>query len=87
MYKRILVPLENSRYDRVILEHVREIARLCGSRIVLLHVADASSPRPIDPRSKTSSANTGSICCTGNAKRGISSAMNMSMRSVGSLRM
>lgn len=47
MYKRILVPLENSRYDRVILEHVREIARLCGSRIVLLHVADGFAARNI----------------------------------------
>ncbi|HSL71453.1 MAG TPA: universal stress protein [Longimicrobiales bacterium] len=47
MYKRILVPLENSRYDRVILEHVREIARLCGSSIVLLHVADGFAARNI----------------------------------------
>src|SRR5262245_24960854 len=40
MYKRILVPLENSPYDRVILTHVRELARLSGASLVLLHVAD-----------------------------------------------
>jgi nucleotide-binding universal stress UspA family protein len=40
MYARILVPLENSRYDETILAHVRELARHCGSAIVLIHVAD-----------------------------------------------
>jgi nucleotide-binding universal stress UspA family protein len=40
MYARILVPLENSRYDETILAHVRKLARHCGSAIVLIHVAD-----------------------------------------------
>ena len=40
MYKRILVPLENSAYDRVILNHVRGLAQLSGASLVLLHVAD-----------------------------------------------
>ncbi|MBA4071685.1 MAG: hypothetical protein C0497_07595 [Gemmatimonas sp.] len=35
MYKRILVPLENTRTDRVILDHVRQVARHCGAAIVL----------------------------------------------------
>ena len=45
MYRRILVPLEHSRYDAVILEHVRGLGRHCGSEIVLLHVADGWAAR------------------------------------------
>ena len=40
MYKRILVPLENSPYDQVILNHVRGLAKMSGASLVLLHVAD-----------------------------------------------
>ncbi|HET6230695.1 MAG TPA: universal stress protein [Longimicrobiaceae bacterium] len=40
MYRRILVPLENSPYDRAIVEHVRRLASLCRSSVVLVHVAD-----------------------------------------------
>ena len=40
MYKRILVPLEHSRTDRVIIDHVRRLARETGAKLVLLHVAD-----------------------------------------------
>ncbi|MEP6780068.1 MAG: universal stress protein, partial [Gemmatimonadaceae bacterium] len=48
MYHRILVPLENSPYDAGILQHVRELARLCGSSIVLIHVADGWAARHIN---------------------------------------
>ena len=40
MYKRILVPLENSRTDACIMIHVRSLAKHCGSRVLLIHVAD-----------------------------------------------
>lgn len=40
MYERILVPLENSRWDRVILEHVRRLATIHESALILIHVAD-----------------------------------------------
>lgn len=40
MYKRILVPLENSKADRAILEHVATLARHDGASVVLIHVAD-----------------------------------------------
>ena len=40
MYRRILVPVENSAYDQAILTHVRELARLCKASVVLIHVAD-----------------------------------------------
>src|SRR4051812_15772474 len=40
MYKRILVPLENSAYDEAILDHVSRLARACGATLLLVHVAD-----------------------------------------------
>lgn len=45
MYRRILVPLENSSYDQVILGHVRQLATLCQSSLVLIHVADGWAAR------------------------------------------
>lgn len=47
MYRRILVPLENSAHDAFILDHVRQLARLCGSSLVLVHVADGFAARNI----------------------------------------
>ena len=48
MYQRILVPLEHSEYDVVILDYVRKLARHCGgSSIVLIHVADGWVARNI----------------------------------------
>jgi len=40
LYRKILVPLENSRFDQVILAHTKALARLTGAALVLLHVAD-----------------------------------------------
>lgn len=40
MYQTILIPLENSPTDDVILDHIRKLAALSKSRIVLMHVAD-----------------------------------------------
>jgi nucleotide-binding universal stress UspA family protein len=45
MYRRILVPVENSPYDRAILEHVLQLARLCNASVVLIHVADGFAAR------------------------------------------
>lgn len=45
MYHRILVPLENTRTDRVILAHVRALARHCSASVVLIHVADGFAAR------------------------------------------
>ena len=45
MYQRILVPLEHSDYDDAILAHVSELARLCKSSVVLIHVADGWAAR------------------------------------------
>ena len=49
MYQRILVPVENSPYDEVILTHIRKLARACTeASIVLIHVADGWAARNIN---------------------------------------
>jgi nucleotide-binding universal stress UspA family protein len=48
MYQRILVPLEHTAYDEAILAHIRQLARLCGSSLVLMHVADGWAARNIN---------------------------------------
>jgi len=48
MYKRILVPLEHSPYDAAIVDHVRALARICGSSVVLMHVADGFAARNVN---------------------------------------
>jgi nucleotide-binding universal stress UspA family protein len=45
MYQHILIPLDNSPADEAILKHIRALARLCGSRLTLLHVADGFMAR------------------------------------------
>lgn len=45
MYQRILVPLEHSAYDATILEHVRRLAGMCKSSVLLVHVADGFAAR------------------------------------------
>src|SRR4051812_13548608 len=45
MYKRILVTLDASPCDRTIIDHIKSLAKLCGSSVVLLHVADGWAAR------------------------------------------
>jgi nucleotide-binding universal stress UspA family protein len=45
MYKRILVPLENTDTDHAIVEHVRHLAKLAGSAVIFMHVADGFAAR------------------------------------------
>lgn len=45
MYGTILVTLEGTPTDRAIIEHVKELASLAHSRVVLLHVADGWAAR------------------------------------------
>jgi nucleotide-binding universal stress UspA family protein len=40
VYKKILIPLENSAADRAILQHIRPLAKLTGASLLLMHVAD-----------------------------------------------
>jgi nucleotide-binding universal stress UspA family protein len=45
MYKKILVTLDGTPTDRAIIEHVKPLAKLMHSNIVLLHVADGWAAR------------------------------------------
>lgn len=45
MYRKILVPLENSPADEAILEHLRVLAPLHESALILVHVADGFGAR------------------------------------------
>jgi nucleotide-binding universal stress UspA family protein len=47
MYRKILVPVENSPYDDAIVDHVVELAKITRSSIVLIHVADGWAARNI----------------------------------------
>jgi nucleotide-binding universal stress UspA family protein len=49
VYKTILVTLEGTPTDRVIIEHVKWLAKLAQSRVVLLHVADGWAARTYGP--------------------------------------
>lgn len=45
MYDTILVTLDGTASDRAIIEHVKGLAKLARSRLVLLHVADGWAAR------------------------------------------
>lgn len=47
MYARILVPVENSPWDKVILRHVRDLAKVHESELLLIHVADGFAARNV----------------------------------------
>jgi nucleotide-binding universal stress UspA family protein len=49
MYKTILVTLDGTSTDRAIIEHVKPLAKLAQSRVVLLHVADGWAARTYGP--------------------------------------
>ena len=49
MYKTILVTLDGTSTDRAIIEHVKPLAKLAGSRVVVLHVADGWAARTYGP--------------------------------------
>ena len=49
MYEKILVTLDGTPTDRAIIEHVKGLAKLAGSRVVLLHVADGWAARTYGP--------------------------------------
>ena len=49
MYKTILVTVDGTPTDRAIVEHIKPLAKLAGSRLVLLHVADGWAARAFGP--------------------------------------
>jgi nucleotide-binding universal stress UspA family protein len=48
MYRRILVALEHSPADATILSHAKDLARLTGAELLLVHVADGWAARHFD---------------------------------------
>jgi nucleotide-binding universal stress UspA family protein len=49
MYKTILVTVDGTPTDRAIIEHVKRLAKIAQSRVVLLHVADGWAARTYGP--------------------------------------
>ncbi len=49
MYETILVTLDGTPTDRAIVEHVKQLAELAQSHLVLLHVADGWAARTYGP--------------------------------------
>ena len=49
MYDKILVTLDGTPTDRAIIEHVKRLAKIMTSCIVLLHVADGWAARTYGP--------------------------------------
>jgi len=49
MYNTILVTLDGTPTDRAIIEHIKRLAQLAQSRVVLLHVADGWAARTFGP--------------------------------------
>ena len=49
MYETILLTLDGTPTDRAIIEHIKQLAKLAHSRLVLLHVADGWAARTYGP--------------------------------------
>ena len=49
MYKTILVTLDGTPTDRAIIEHIKQLAKIMQSRVILLHVADGWAARTFGP--------------------------------------
>jgi nucleotide-binding universal stress UspA family protein len=49
MYKTILLTLDGTPTDQAIIQHVKQLAKLANSRVVLLHVADGWAARTYGP--------------------------------------
>ena len=49
MYDKILVTLDGTPTDRAMIEHVKQLATLAHSQLVLLHVADGWAARTYGP--------------------------------------
>ena len=49
MYDKILLTLDGTATDRAIIEHVKHLAKLAHSRVILLHVADGWAARTYGP--------------------------------------
>jgi nucleotide-binding universal stress UspA family protein len=48
MYRKILIPVENSPADQTILDHVKPLAKMHGASLLLMHVANGWVARNFD---------------------------------------
>src|SRR5262245_46666388 len=48
MYQKILLALDATSADQALLHHIRELAKVHGSRLLLVHVADGWAARHFD---------------------------------------
>ncbi|MBI2685495.1 MAG: Nramp family divalent metal transporter [Acidobacteria bacterium] len=60
VYRKILVPLDHSRSDRVALRHAVALARQSGARLILLHVEEGATSQVYGPQSSTAEVARGS---------------------------
>ena len=49
MYQSILVTLDATPTDQAIIQHIKSLAKIMGSEVVLLHVADGWAARTFGP--------------------------------------
>jgi nucleotide-binding universal stress UspA family protein len=49
MYKTILLTLDSTPTDRVIIEHIKKLAKFMQAKVILLHVADGWAARTFGP--------------------------------------
>ena len=49
MYDTILMTLDTTPTDRAVIDHVKQLAKVCNSRVILLHVADGWAARQFGP--------------------------------------
>jgi universal stress protein A len=49
VYKTILVTLDGNPTDQAIIEHIKQLAKVANSQVVLLHVADGWAARTYGP--------------------------------------
>ena len=45
MYKKILIPLDNSSSDQTIIDHIQPLVKLSEGEVILVHVADGYAAR------------------------------------------
>ena len=45
MYRKILIPLDNSSADQAIIDHIQPLVKLTGGEVILVHVADGYAAR------------------------------------------
>jgi len=61
VYRKILVPLDHSRSDRVALQHAVALAKQSGGRLLLLHVEEGATSQVYGSDSSTAEVTGGSV--------------------------